>query len=31
MRKTTGYIWTEYKTNTETAEELNVTTVLDKI
>jgi hypothetical protein len=31
MRKTAGYIWTDYKTNTEIAKELNVTTVLDKI
>jgi hypothetical protein len=31
MRKTAGYIWTDYKTNTEIAIKLNITTVLDKI
>ena len=31
MRKTAEYIWTDYKTNTETAKELNITSVLDKI
>jgi len=31
MRKTAGYIWTDYKTNTEFAKELNKTAVLDKI
>jgi hypothetical protein len=31
MRKKVGYTWTEYKTNTETANELNSTPVLDKI
>ena len=31
MRKTAEYIWTDYKTNTETAQELNITSVLDKI
>jgi hypothetical protein len=30
MRKTAGYISTKYKTNTETAKELNSTPVLDK-
>jgi hypothetical protein len=30
MRKT-GHTWTDYKTNTETANELNITPVLDKI
>ena len=31
VRKTAGYTWTDYKTNTETAEELHITPVLDKI
>jgi hypothetical protein len=31
MRKTAGYTWTDYITNTEIAKELNVTPVLDKI
>jgi len=31
VRKTAGYTSTEYKTNTETAKELNSTPVLDKI
>ena len=31
MRKSVGYTWKEYKTNTETAKELNITPVLDKI
>ena len=31
MRKTAGYAWTDYKTNTEIAEEINITTDLDKI
>ena len=26
VRKTAGYAWTEYKTNTETGKELNITT-----
>jgi hypothetical protein len=30
-RKTTGYTWTDYKTNREFAKELNTTLVLDKI
>jgi hypothetical protein len=30
IRKTAGYTWTDYKTNTETAGELNVTPVLDQ-
>jgi hypothetical protein len=28
MRKTAGYIWTDYKTNTEIAKELNITPIL---
>ena len=31
MRKTVGYTCTDYKTNKETAKELNKTQVLDKI
>jgi len=31
MRKTAGCTWTDYKTNTEIAKELNITPVLDKI
>jgi hypothetical protein len=31
MRKTAEYTCTDYKTNTETAKELNITSVLDKI
>jgi hypothetical protein len=31
MRTTAGYSWSDHKTNTETAKELNITAVLDKI
>jgi hypothetical protein len=31
MRITAGYTWTDRKTNTEIAKELNITPVLDKI
>jgi hypothetical protein len=31
MRKTAGYTWTGYKTNTEIADELNIIPGLDKI
>ena len=31
IRKTAGCIWEGYKTDTETAKELNITPVLDKI
>jgi hypothetical protein len=31
LRKTAGYTWTDRKTNTEIAKELNITPVLDKI
>jgi hypothetical protein len=31
MRITAGYIWTDHKTNTEIAKQLNITSVLDKI
>jgi hypothetical protein len=30
-RRTTGYTWTDHKTNTEIVNELNITPVLDKI
>jgi hypothetical protein len=30
MRRTAGYTWTDHRTNTETAKELNITPVLDK-
>jgi hypothetical protein len=31
MRKTAGYTWTDYKTNTEIVKQLNITPFLDKI
>ena len=31
MRRTTGYTWTDYKTNAQIAKELKMTTVLDKL
>jgi len=31
MRKTALYTWTDYRTNTEIAKEINVAQVLDKI
>jgi hypothetical protein len=31
MRRTAEYIWTDYKTNTQIAEELKITTILDKL
>jgi hypothetical protein len=31
MRITAGHTWTDHKTNTEVAKELNITPVLDKI
>jgi hypothetical protein len=31
MRITAGYIWTDHKTDTETARELNINPVLEKI
>jgi hypothetical protein len=31
MRRTAGYIWTYYKTNTQTARELKITPILDKL
>ena len=30
MRKTTGYAFTDYKTNTDIAKEVNITPVLEK-
>jgi ABC-type ATPase involved in cell division len=29
MRRTAGYIWTDYKTNAQTAKELKITPILD--
>jgi len=31
MRRTAGYTWTDYKTNTQIAKELKVTPILDKL
>jgi hypothetical protein len=31
MRKTAGYSWSDYKTNTEIAKELNTTPVVEKV
>ena len=31
MRRTAGYTWTHYKTNTQTAKELKITPILDKL
>jgi hypothetical protein len=31
MRRTAGYTWTDYKTNTQIAKELKITQILDKI
>jgi len=31
MRRTAGYIWTDYKTNTQIAKELKITQFLDKL
>jgi hypothetical protein len=31
VRRTAGYIWTDHKTNTEIAKELNITQILVKI
>jgi len=30
MRRTAGYIWTDYKTNVQIAKELKITPILDK-
>jgi len=31
MRRTAGYIWTDYKTNVQIAKELKITQILDKL
>ena len=31
MRRTAGYIWTDYKTNAQVAKELKITQILDKL
>ena len=31
MRRTAGYTWTDYETNTQIAKELTLTQILDKI
>jgi ABC-type ATPase involved in cell division len=31
MRRTAGYIWTDYKTNTQITKELKITQILDKL
>ena len=31
MRRTAGYIWTDYKTNTQITKELKITLILDKL
>jgi hypothetical protein len=31
MRRTAGYTWTDYKTNTQITKELKVTPILDKL
>jgi hypothetical protein len=31
MRRTAGYTWKDYKTNTQIAKELKITTILDKL
>jgi hypothetical protein len=31
MRRTAGYIWTDYKTSTQIAQELKITQILDKL
>jgi hypothetical protein len=31
MRRTAGYVWTDYKTNAQIAKELKVTPILDKL
>jgi hypothetical protein len=31
MRRTAGYIWTDYKTNAQIAKELKITSTLDKL
>jgi hypothetical protein len=31
MRRTAGYIWTDYKTNTQITKELKITQILNKL
>jgi ABC-type ATPase involved in cell division len=31
LRRTAGYAWTDHKTNTDIAKELNIAQILDKI
>ena len=31
MRRTAGYTWTDYKTNTQNKKELKITPILDKL
>jgi hypothetical protein len=31
MRRTAGYIWTDYKTNTKIAKELKIAQILDRL
>jgi hypothetical protein len=31
MRRTAGYIWTDYKTNAQIAKELKITPILEKL
>jgi len=31
MRRTAGYIWTDYKTNEQITKELKITPILDKL
>jgi hypothetical protein len=31
MRRTAGYTWTDYKTNTQITKELKITSILDKL
>ena len=31
MRRTVGYIWTDYNTNAQIANELKITPILDKL
>jgi hypothetical protein len=31
IRRTAGYIWTDYKTNAQIAKELKITPILDKL
>jgi hypothetical protein len=31
MRRTAGYIWTDYKTNAQIAKELKITPILDRL